>query len=114
MPHFNIECSESIFEKVPAETIVSEIYNTALSTGLFNKKAINVRINSFKYYLAGEAEQDFVVVFASIMEGRTREQKSDLSTKVVQTLKRLFPDTELISASIRDIDKASYRNRSML
>ncbi|MCF8366956.1 MAG: 5-carboxymethyl-2-hydroxymuconate Delta-isomerase [Bacteroidales bacterium] len=114
MPHFVIDCSENILLKVRAEKIISEIFNTALSTGLFNKNAINVRINTFKHYRAGDAEQDFIVVFASIMEGRTSEQKSDLSTKLVQNLKLLFPEVALVSASIRDIDKASYRNLSMI
>jgi len=44
-------------------------------------------------------------VFASILEGRTKEQKLDLSKSVITALAGLFPDVENIGMDIADLEK---------
>jgi 5-carboxymethyl-2-hydroxymuconate isomerase len=53
-------------------------------------------------------------VFANIMEGRTTEQKKALSENVARTLKELLPAVEIISMNIRDFEKATYCNATMI
>ena len=53
-------------------------------------------------------------VFGNIMEGRTPEQKADLSRKIVSKLNQLFPEVPIISMNIRDLEKSSYINKTML
>ena len=48
------------------------------------------------------------------MEGRTEAQKVDLSRKIVSKLNQLFPETPIISINIRDFEKSSYINKTML
>lgn len=110
MPHFVIDCSEQIIKLKTPETIMQKVYDTAQSTGLFAPNDIKVRINHFQYYNTGNTKDDFIHVFANIMEGRTTEQKSNLSKQIVTELKAMFPEVPIISMNIRNFEKATYRN----
>ena len=90
------------------------IYETAQSSRLFSKGDIKVRVNPFKYFNIGDVKDDFIHVFANITEGRNTTQKSDLSKKVVSKLITIFPDVPIISMNIRDFEKVTYCNKSML
>jgi len=48
------------------------------------------------------------------MEGRTVSQKSNLSKRIVTELKLMFPDVPIISINIRDFEKTTYCNKSMV
>ncbi len=114
MPHITIDCSENILKTQNPEKVLQHVFNTAYATGLFHKKAIKVRLNPFQYYYSEYPEEDFIHVFASIMEGRNTTQKQLLSKKVVATLNKLFPKTNVISMNIINIEKASYCNKTMI
>ena len=114
MPHFVIDCSENIIKVESPEKIIKKVYDTAESTNLFDKGDIKVRINPFKYYNNGNTKNDFIHIIANIMEGRTVAQKSNLSERIVSELKLMFPDVSIISINIRDFEKATYCNKSMV
>ncbi len=114
MPHFILDCSENIIQLKSPEEIIERVYNAAESTELFDKGDIKVRINPFKYYTIGNTKDDFIHVFGNIMEGRTDAQKANLSKKIVSTLKSMFPDVPILSINIRDFEKSSYCNKSMV
>ena len=114
MPHFILDCSEPILEKQEPRKILSEILEIAFSTGLFEKDDIKVRLNPFKHSLVQNGESDFIHVFGNIMEGRTDAQKANLSKMIVSKLNDLFPEVPIISINIRDFEKASYCNKSMI
>ena len=114
MPHFVIHCSENILGLRSPEEIMQEVYNSAESTGLFDKGDIKVRINPFKYYNVGNSKDDFIHVFANIMEGRNTSQKANLSRGIIKKLKKMFSEVPIISINIRDFEKASYCNKSMI
>ena len=59
-------------------------------------------------------DSDFIHVFGTIMEGRTEEQKVFLSREIVSKLNQLFPEVPIISINIRDFEKSSYINKTML
>lgn len=114
MPHFILDCSEKILElKEPKETIEA-VFQVAVETGLFKKNDIKVRMNPFKYSLVQTGEADFIHVFGNIMQGRTDEQKLHLSRMMVLKLNELFPEVPIISMNIRDFEKASYYNKTMI
>lgn len=75
MPHFVIDCSENIIKIKSPKEIIQKVYDTAESTNLFDKGDIKVRINPFEYYNIGNTKDDFIHIFANIMEGRTVSQK---------------------------------------
>ncbi|PHR69034.1 MAG: 5-carboxymethyl-2-hydroxymuconate isomerase [Lutibacter sp.] len=114
MPHFILDCSENILELQKPREVLEEVLETAYATGLFEKNDIKVRLNPFKHSLVQGSDDDFIHVFANIMEGRNTEQKSNLSKQIVAKLKSMFPSTPIISINIRDFEKASYCNKKML
>ena len=114
MPHFVLDCSEGVLEIHSEEEIIQLVHIVANSTQLFNERDINVRVNVYKKYLVGNKKEDFIRVFANIMEGRSVEQKADLSKKVVQRLASMFPNVPNIAMSVREFEKATYCNRNML
>ena len=116
MPHFIIDCSESILDLAQPEELMRSVYDAAESTGLFATSGvggIKVRLNPYRHFLNVDSHEHFVHVFANIMQGRTREQKKALSQAVVQTLKRLLPTVKIISMNVRDFEKATYCNATL-
>ncbi|MFH4965717.1 5-carboxymethyl-2-hydroxymuconate Delta-isomerase [Gaetbulibacter sp. M235] len=111
MPHFVIDCSEQIIKLKSPQEIIQNVYNTAESTGLFLPEEIKVRINPFQYYTTGNTSDNFIHVFANIMQGRNTEQKANLSKQIVSELKAVFPEVPIISINIRDFEKATYCNK---
>lgn len=114
MPHFVIDCSENILKlHLPAE-VIEQVHDTADATGLFKKGDIKVRLRTFEHFTVGGTEEDFIHVFANIMEGRTVEQKANLSNRIVCKLKSMFPDVPVISMNIREFERATYTNRDLV
>ena len=117
MPHFIVDCSESILTSTEPEDLMRTVYESAESTKLFAASGvggIKVRLNPYKHYLNVDSHEHFVHVFANIMEGRTQEQKKDLSDKVVRALKAMLPAVDIISMNIRDFEKATYCNTTLI
>ena len=114
MPHFIIDCSERIFESQPEEKIIEQVHLAAKSTGLFNENDIKVRVHSFKKYSTGNKVENFIHVFSHIMEGRSNEQKLDLSKNIVKTLTLLFPNVHSIGSNVIEFKNENYYNKNML
>ena len=115
MPHFVIDCSGNILTLQQPEKIIQEVHHSACNSELFDEADIKVRLNPFKeHYLVGGKQEDFIHVFANIMEGRTTEQKAKLSKAIVKTLKIMFPTIPFIAINIRDFEKATYCNKTMI
>ena len=114
MPHFIIDCSYGVLSYATEETINTQVHQVALSTDLFDERDIKVRINSFKNYLVGCKKEEFIHVFANIMEGRSQSQKAELSKRMVQRLTNMFPGVPNIAMNVREFEKSTYCNRNML
>ena len=114
MPHFVIDCSENILKLKSPEEIMQDVYNSAESTALFDEGDIKVRINPFQYYNVGNKKDDFIHIFAYILEGRDTFQKSTLSKVIIKNLKTMFPEVPILSISISDFEKSTYCNKSMV
>ena len=115
MPHFIIECSENTLTLEDPKEIIDSVYEVAMDSGLFAKSGtggIKVRINSYKHYTTVGNDDDFLHVFANIMEGRTQIQKKKLSDSIVRKLKSMFPSIPIISINIRDFEKSTYSNKN--
>jgi len=114
MPHFIIECSDNIFNQKTPEEIMQAVYDTADATGLFAKNDIKVRIKPYKYYKLGETKKDFLHIFGNVMEGRSTEQKANLSRKIIERLCQMLPDISILSINIREFEMATYCNKSLI
>lgn len=114
MPHFIIDCSENIFaQKSPDETMQA-VYETAEATGLFAANDIKVRLRPFQYFKLGTGKKDFIHIFGYIMEGRSVEQKANLSKKIIERLNEMFPDVSILSINISEFEKAAYSNKALI
>jgi len=115
MTHFVIDCSVPVLDLLDPKILLQEIHETALASTLFPEADIKVRLNPFKeHYFVGGKKDNFIHVFANIMEGRTTEQKANLSKLIVNKLKHFFPEVPITSINIRDFQKATYCNKAMV
>lgn len=114
MPHFIVDCSQSILGSHTEEQIIERVHRAANSTQLFDEGDIKVRVNPFEIYAVGNKRKDFIHVFASIMEGRSIEQRADLSHRVVSELVSMFPHVSNIAMNVAEFELATYCNRAML
>lgn len=109
-----MDCSDQVFKVHEEKFLINQIHQVANSTGLFDENDIKVRLNPYKVYSVGNKQEDFIHVFAHIMQGRTSDQKAKLSKLMVNKLIELFPNVPNIAMNISDFEKATYCNRAML
>ena len=114
MPHFVVDCSQSILQLQTEEQIIARVHRAANSTNLFEEGDIKVRVNPFTIYSVGNKREDFVHVFASIMEGRSIEEKANLSRLIVSELVAMFPHVPNVAINVAEFERATYCNRAML
>lgn len=114
MPHFIIECSEDIITNKTPEEIMFAVYTVAEATGLFAENDIKVRLSPYKYYKLGEGKKNFIHIFGNIMEGRSIEQRADLSKKIIARLNQMFPDISILSINISEFEMATYCNKALI
>ena len=114
MPHFVVDCSQGILQSHAEDQIIERVHRVAYLTGLFDENDIKVRVNPFAIYSVGNKRADFIHVFSSIMEGRTIEQRANLSKLIVGELASMFPGVANITTNIAEFERATYWNRTML
>ena len=90
------------------------VYEAAEASGLFAANDIKVRLRPYHYFKLGEGKQDFLHVFGNIMEGRSTDQKADLSRRVIERLDEMFPGISILSMNIREFEKATYSNKALI
>ena len=114
MPHFIVDCSETILQQKSPDEIMQAVYEVAEETGLFAANDIKVRLRPYQYFKLGEGKNDFIHIFGNIMEGRSTEQKANLSRQIIERLNEMFPDLSILSMNIREFEKATYSNKALI
>ncbi|WP_433900630.1 5-carboxymethyl-2-hydroxymuconate Delta-isomerase [Sphingobacterium puteale] len=114
MPHFIIDCSQEILRCIAPDQLLDAVYETADAAGIFAVNDIKVRIQSYQHYRLGNNKTSFLHVFGYIMEGRTTEQKANLSKTITARLKKLVPSASFLSVSIGEFEAATYCNSSLI
>ena len=114
MPHFIIDCSKNVIQQKSADEIMQAVYEAAEATGLFAANDIKVRLRLYQYFKLGENKKDFIHIFGNIMEGRSSQQKADLSQKIIKRLNDMFPNISILSMNIREFEKATYSNKALI
>lgn len=114
MPHFVIDCSESVLATTSEEAVITQIHEVAVASGLFAENDIKVRMRPFGTYLVSGKKTDFIHVFGSIMQGRTEEQRAALSRAIVSKLKATFPEVPFIAMNVDEFEKSTYCNLNSL
>ena len=114
MPHFIIDCSENIIQQRSPDEIMQAVCDVAEATGLFAVDDIKVRLCPYQYFKLGTGKKDFIHIFGNIMEGRSPEQKANLSKKIIERLNEMFPDISILSINIREFEEATYSNKALI
>lgn len=114
MPHFIIDCSENVLRQRPPEEIMQAVYDVAETSGLFAKEDIKVRLRPYQFFKLGKGKKDFIHIFGNIMEGRTTEQKAELSKRIIEKLNELLPELSILSINISEFEKATYSNKALI
>lgn len=114
MPHFVVDCSQEILQIHDQESIIARLHRTVNSSGLFEESDIKIRVNPFAIYSAGGGREDFIHTFAWIMQGRSVQQRADLSKAIVSELAEMFPLLPRIAVNIAEFEQATYFNRAMM
>lgn len=90
------------------------VYDVAEETGLFAVNDIKVRLRPYQYFKLGNGKRDFIHIFGNIMEGRSTEQKANLSRKIIERLNDMFPELSNLSINISEFEKATYSNKALI
>ena len=114
MPHFIIECSESVIQQKSPDEIMQAVFDVAEAAGLFAPNDIKVRLRPYQYFKLGENKKDFIHIFGNIMEGRSTVQKADLSKRIIERLNEMFPEISILSINIREFEQATYSNKALI
>ena len=111
MPHCVIEYSSVVAEQVLIETLMAVVHDAAFSSGLFPEYDIKTRAVAYDHFRTGQTNDSFVHVNVHLLSGRTDEQKSDLSEKILAAIEPLLPQVVSVGVEIIDMHRASYRKR---
>jgi len=112
MPHLIIDCSDRLLAAHGSGGMLATVFDVARDSGLFAVQDIKVRIRPYADFVTGGSDDDFLHVFAYIMQGRTIEQRHEFSKAVVSALKKILPDVPVISMNVMEFEKATYNNRT--
>ena len=90
------------------------VYDVANATGLFAVNDIKVRIRPYQHFKLGKGKKDFIHIFGFIMEGRSTEQKENLSRRIIERLNDMFPAIAILSINIGEFEEATYSNKALI
>ena len=109
MPHCIIEYSKGIESTIDVSTLVSAVYQGALSSALFAPEDIKCRAIPYAHYHAGGDRVDFIHVVLKILRGRDTQQKTSLSRHVLTALEHLPLTNISLTVEVVDIETSSYQ-----
>jgi 5-carboxymethyl-2-hydroxymuconate isomerase len=112
MPHALIEYSGNIEEDFLCAGVVDRIHGELMECGLFEPQDIKTRSYSTSDFMVGEKGQDGSFIHATIylLEGRTLEQKQDLSQRILDAL-QCVENVDSVTVDVRELVKDVYRKR---
>ncbi|WP_299875956.1 5-carboxymethyl-2-hydroxymuconate Delta-isomerase [uncultured Cocleimonas sp.] len=112
MPHCIIEHSEDVLSSVNQQQLIDTVLTGAKKSALFELDHIKLRTQSYEYYQKGDVKQaGFIHVTLRILEGRTEEQRQELSEKVLSEFDGLSLKRVTITVEIVEMETASYSKK---
>lgn len=114
MPHALLEYSSNLSDAIREKQLTKTVHNTMITSGLFEAKNIKTRSHMTDDFYVGTdmGNGSFLHIGISILEGRSTEQKQQLSESLMNAVQPLLPQANSITIEIRDMDKISYRKSS--
>lgn len=114
MPHAVVEYSDNLSQSVYDSQLTAAVHDVMIQCGLFNTNDIKTRSYATSDWLTGTSTKSggFVHVTISLMEGRTLEQKQELTQAMFETLSHALPNVQSLTVDIRDMTRETYRKRA--
>ncbi len=111
MPHFVVEYSENLAQKINMPNMLQGVFDVAVASQLFVPEAIKVRAMSFTEYHLADQAQGFIHIQCKILSGRTPEQQQSLSRELFDYLGQYPLEAISLTVEVLTMDKASYQKR---
>lgn len=110
MPHLILEYTKNLDAEIKSKQLLEKTHWVMLDSGLFNPEAVKSRTRCLEEHLLGTKKEgtSFIHIAVALLEGRTLEQKKELSKAISACIKSEFANLGSVSVEIRDMDKASY------
>ena len=108
MPHLIVEATEQTIEHLPNKELMQKLHDVAFATGLFDEKAIKVRVRGYETALIAGSPDEFVHVTIYLIDGRDKETKKRLASAVHDEVRDLCPNCASVSVDVRDLDREIY------
>jgi 5-carboxymethyl-2-hydroxymuconate isomerase len=90
MPHIIVEYSDNLESKMSIRTLVDDIHQTVVKSGLFDLAAVRTRAMPRTIYRIadGKPENAFIHIIARIRQGRSVEDRRRLGTMLLEAAKQ--------------------------
>ena len=109
MPHCIIDYSRDV--SIEIDRLLEAVHLGAMDSGLFPEYDIKTRAVEFSQHRTGQTRDSFVHVAVHLLSGRSDEQKTGLSERVLARIEPLLPTVASVGVEIIDMHRASYRKR---
>jgi len=113
MPHCLIEYSQNLTQQQPVQNLLEAVFDGVGKSGLFDRSHIRVRAMAFADFLLVSSDQAFVHVTIRLHQGRSPEQRKQLSAEVLQALLTLHFNHTSITVETVEMDTASYSKQQV-
>lgn len=107
MPHLIMEYSNSVDERVNTQRLLEDLHHAAIQSGLFDAPSLKSRSLRYHDWLVGEEADsvDFIHVTFELLDGRSAEQKRELSRQLMSVLQSQANHVRSLTINIRDMDR---------
>lgn len=109
MPHFVIAYSQDLEQDYSIETIMHQTHKAAVDSGLFSPERIKVRAKPYEYSIVGGVNKPFIHTTVYLLQGRSKEQRVELSKLVRTAIKETHPEVDNVTVDVRELDDEIYQ-----
>ncbi len=110
MPNLVLEYSNSVEERVNIQGLLEDLHQVVLNSGLFEASSVKSRTLRGHHWLIGDVgdDEDFIHIAFELVEGRTQEQKREISKQLMDILVSQASHVYSLTVDIRDMDKDGF------
>ncbi|MEF1290465.1 5-carboxymethyl-2-hydroxymuconate Delta-isomerase [Vibrio sp. M260118] len=111
MPNLVMEYSSSVDDRVNIQGLLEDLHQVALTCGLFDIGSVKSRSLRSHNWLVGEAGDsvDFIHINFELLDGRTAEQKRELSRQLMAVLQQQAGHVHSLTVNVRDMDRECFQ-----
>ncbi|MBW3697316.1 5-carboxymethyl-2-hydroxymuconate isomerase [Vibrio sp. T187] len=111
MPNLVLEYSNSVDERVNLQGLLEDLHDVTMNCGLFDASSVKSRALRCHNWLVGEEGDnvDFIHISFELLEGRTEEQKRELSRQLMEVLQQQASHVRSLTVNMRDMDKSCFQ-----